>query len=88
VLVSSDGDDILDGGIGADTLSAGAGVDRLDGGEGADSFIGGPGNDTIVAADGLRETVNCGPGRDRVLADANDVLRGCEVIFRLRRSAR
>ena len=43
-----------------------------------DVFNGGAGNDVIDAKDGRREIVDCGPGRDRVKADRNDVLRGCE----------
>ena len=55
-----------------------------------DRYLGGAGNDEINAANGVRETrINCGSGRrDVVRADASDRVRGCERIFRLRRSAR
>jgi Ca2+-binding RTX toxin-like protein len=81
------GDDCLFGQAGADTLSGGAGKDKLDGGtgndklnggKGKDTLIGGRGNDTINARDGVRETINCGPGRDSVKADKRDKLKGCE----------
>jgi Ca2+-binding RTX toxin-like protein len=50
------------------------------GGSGADYLDGGPGSDTIDAADGERDVVDCGAGRDRVVADPFDVVRHCEVV--------
>jgi hypothetical protein len=41
---------------------------------------GGPGNDTISAADGKKDSVNCGPGNDHATADKKDKLRGCEHV--------
>ncbi len=76
------GNDTLLGGAGADRLLGGAGNDRLLGGAGRDRFEGGPGNDTIEAADGISETIRCGPGRDTVRADRGDRLTGCESVSR------
>jgi Tol biopolymer transport system component len=82
-------DDVIDGLAGNDTLLGGAGYDRIVGGpgndvifggSGADHLDGGPGSDTINAADGERDVVDCGAGRDRVIADPFDVVRGCEVV--------
>jgi hypothetical protein len=82
VSAGREGNDSLFGGRGSDTLNGGRGKDLLDGGTGHDRLRGGPGNDTIRAADGHRDRVECGSGRDRVTADAQDRLRGCEVVRR------
>ncbi len=81
-LLGGSGRDRLEGGRGNDTLLGGAGADRLSGGAGRDRFEGGPGNDTIEAADGISETIRCGPGRDTVRADRGDRLTGCERVSR------
>lgn len=75
LLAGGDGDDRLDGGSGADVIDAGTGLNRIDGGEGGDD---------ISSWNGRRETVRCGPGTDRVLADRADRLVGCERIRRAR----
>lgn len=49
---------------------------------GDDCLDGGADNDTITSRDGLRETIRCGPGRDRITADRSDRLIGCERITR------
>lgn len=77
-LLDGSGDDLLLGGAGHDRLVAGRGRDRLVGGAGRDSFDAGPDNDRVNSRDGIRETVRCGPGKDRVLADRSDRLFGCE----------
>jgi hypothetical protein len=90
--------DVVDGGPGADTLTGGFGDDTLVGGPGADTiagdrparcnelhcdFMDGVGNDTIDARDGERDSVQCGPGTDRVLADAQDLVADdCEQVDR------
>jgi hypothetical protein len=88
-LGGSGGDDVMLGRRGNDTLAGGAGNDRIDGGEGNDVVIGGTGNDvlqggigsdTIMAADGSRDTVDCGVGNDRVVVDAIDVVKNCEAV--------
>ena len=78
-LVGGPGSDKLNGGLGRDRLVGGTGADILVGGPGRDRLSGGPGPDRIDARDGVRETVDCGAGRDRVEADPNDRLRGCEI---------
>jgi Ca2+-binding RTX toxin-like protein len=77
-LYGNAGKDTLSGGDGNDKLDGGPGNDKLTGGKGKDTLIGGRGNDTINSKDGLRETVNCGPGRDKVKADKRDKLKRCE----------
>ena len=68
------GNDRLYGAPGNDTLQGGAGNDRRDGGAG---------NDTLSAANGRRETVDCGSGRkDVATVDAFDRVRGCERVKR------
>lgn len=80
--------EIVEGSLtGADRLAAGRapvevrgldGADLLIGGPGADRLLGGDGPDRISALDGRRDTVVCGRGADRVVADPSDVLVGCE----------
>jgi hypothetical protein len=88
-LFGGPGADRLDGESGNDRLSGAAGDDRLTDRSGRDSFSGGGGNDTIDARDTSlagrrgRDTVGCGPGRDRALVDRRDrVLSDCERISR------
>jgi Ca2+-binding RTX toxin-like protein len=77
------GDDRLDGGRGADRLAGGAGDDVLDGGRYLDTVSGGAGGDVVRARDGFRDRISCGPGFDRVAADARDVVsRDCERVER------
>ena len=66
----------------AERIDGKGGNDRIDGKGGKDVLIGGTGNDTILAADGIAETISCGPGRDRVTADRTDKLSGCERVTR------
>jgi len=76
------GNDRISGGAGADKLYGDAGNDTITGGSGRDSMSGGAGNDTIQAKDGERDTIECGAGRDKVVADANDIVKGCESVKR------
>jgi Ca2+-binding RTX toxin-like protein len=56
----------------------------LFGGSGRDRLYGGAGNDTINAADGWRDQIDCGSGRDRVTADRFDVVSpNCESVRRV-----
>ncbi len=92
VLRGGAGADQIDGGAGADTMLGGGGGDYIDGGDGPDVIDGGPGrdvviggygNDSINTRDGVRDVVNCGRGQDRVVADADDLVkRNCERILR------
>jgi Ca2+-binding RTX toxin-like protein len=78
------GDDCLEGGSGDDLLSGGAGADDLRGGSGSNLVFGGAGGDTVAVANGKRDVVDCGTGRDRVTADRRDRLRRCERVTRRR----
>jgi len=64
-LIGDGGNDRLLGGKGADRLTGGAGADTLVGGGGVNRYDAGLGNDVVKAANGRRELVSCGPGRDR-----------------------
>jgi Ca2+-binding RTX toxin-like protein len=78
------GRDRLGGGTGEDALKGARGRDRLRGGLGFDVIEGGVNTDVIRARDGTRDAVDCGPGNDRVRADARDSLRSCERVRRPR----
>src|SRR4051812_46559666 len=97
VLQAGDGNDRVDGGPGADSLDGGFGDDTITGGPGKDTISAalaggdcGPswckypyGNDTIDARDGEVDSVTCGAGTDRVLADPADVVAtDCEQVER------
>ncbi len=96
-LVGGKGEDALFGGAGNDNLVGGSGSDLLVGGTGGDVITGGPGrnrydagmgSDSINAANGVRELVDCGFGRDFVKADRRDRLSGCEKVKRVRRKVK
>lgn len=74
------GVDTLIGGPADDVLYAGGGNDTVTGGGGADLLSGGDGDDTISARDGVADRIDCGAGTDSVVADAVDVLAGCETV--------
>ena len=82
-LSGGSGNDNLNGGSGSDKLSGGAGRDNLSGGKGKDSLSAGSGNDKLNSADGKKESVKCGPGKDKVKADRKDKLSGCEKVKRV-----
>lgn len=77
------GNDRISGKAGADKLYGDAGNDRIDAGAGLDRIYGGTGNDTILARDGKRDVIDCGSGRDTVIADKVDVVKGCETVKRV-----
>jgi len=56
--------------------------DVIRAGRGPDRIFGLGGNDAIQARNGLRDVVDCGPGRDIALVDRFDVVRGCETVLR------
>jgi hypothetical protein len=74
------GNDTLNGGAGYDLIEGGPGNDIITGGSGADRLYGGSGSDTIYAADGEQDTIDCGKGKDRVVADSFDKKVNCEVV--------
>jgi len=66
-----------------DLLHGLAGDDRIAGRGGEDDLFAGPGNDVLLARDGRVDRVDCGPGRDSVIADPRDrVARSCERVSR------
>jgi hypothetical protein len=81
------GVDVLTGNGGSDRLDGGGGADRLNPGEGKDKVDSGGGDDRVHSVDGKRDTIVCGAGADRVVADHKDkVSRSCEKV--VRRSSR
>ena len=72
------GNDTLAGGAGNDKLSGGGGKDTIAGGKGTNTIRAGGGGDVVNAANGKPERVDCGTGSDRVRADMDDTLTGCE----------
>ena len=82
VLIGHAGDDCLSGGRGKDLLLGGPGNDTLSGGPGKNRYSGGSGNDRVNARNRVRETVKCGPGKDRARVDAGDRTVGCERVRR------
>jgi Ca2+-binding RTX toxin-like protein len=97
-LIAGDSNgDQLDGGNGDDLLEGGFGDDKLVGGPGKDTVNGdrksrcnefhcdylGAGNDTIEVRDGEIDSVTCGVGQDKVVADPDDVVAAdCETVER------
>src|SRR4051812_40235759 len=79
-LKGGKGNDRLSGGGGNDLLLGGPGNDTLSGDAGIDELRGEGGNDLLKARDRKAEHVYCGPGRDRAIVDAIDVVRGCESV--------
>ena len=92
-LVGSNQRDSISGGGGEDLIKGLRSIDSLNGGAGGDDIYAGPrdeqARDTVVAAGGndfvmvfnrpaAKDVVQCGDGRDRVIADSKDVLSGCE----------
>jgi hypothetical protein len=83
VMLGGTGADRLSGGPDSDLMFGGPGNDILSGGSGADLIVGEAGNDAVDATDRARDSVVCGKGRDRVLADKHDVVaRDCEDVRR------
>ena len=78
------GDDHLEGGFGRDTVDGGPGNDRVFGNQDPDRLEGGEGGEgRISGVDGTVDRISCGPGRDLVIADADDVIaRDCESVRR------
>lgn len=79
--------DRVDGGAGDDSVAGGAGDDQVDGGPGLDKIWGDStdpaavGNDVVLSRDQEADVVACGPGSDRVEADAVDlIVDACEAV--------
>ena len=88
ILSGGPGADALAGGPGTDRLTGGAGADRLIDVAGSyaeaglaakrNDLAGGGGRDRVDTANGHRDIVHCGAGRDVAVADRKDTLAGCE----------
>jgi hypothetical protein len=75
------GRDRLIGGVGADRLFGEAGKDNLAGGKGKDFLVGGKGKDKFKVKGGGADRVNCGKGKDVVIASASDkIAANCERV--------
>jgi hypothetical protein len=82
-ILGKGGNDRILGKSGRDCLLGGTGNDKITGGPQADRISAGAGNDLVAAKDGVRDRINCGPGRDTVIADKKDkVSRTCEAVRR------
>jgi Ca2+-binding RTX toxin-like protein len=82
ILRGRGGNDRLDGRSGNDYLDGGPGRDTLIGGLGDDRLNGGSGDDLLLARDNRRDTLTCGGGRDRVVADTRDrIASDCENVI-------
>jgi Ca2+-binding RTX toxin-like protein len=76
------GGDTLHGAAGADAIYGGAGSDEIDAGPGEDGVLGGAGNDFVEAKDGVTDRVGCGPGKDAVSVDREDLISpDCERVY-------
>jgi Ca2+-binding RTX toxin-like protein len=74
---------VLRGRGGADALYGGSSSDRIRGGRGNDRLVGRRGADLLLARDNAWDAINCGSGRDTVVADRGDqVSRNCERVRR------
>lgn len=82
-LLGGRGNDVLLGEAGNDRLTGGSGNDVLTGGPGTNGYDAGRGNDVVNAANRRKETVRCGPGKDRARVDRNDRVSGCERVTRV-----
>ncbi len=79
------GNDRINGNSGNDVLKGNSGKDRIVGGTGRDVVSAGSGSDRVDVRDGKRDRVNCGRGRDTVIADPKDrVSDNCERVVRKR----
>jgi hypothetical protein len=88
-LVGGSGNDVVAGGNGSDNVVGESGNDLMADGEveldqSNDILSGGSGNDAIIVVNSpaFEDTVTCGGGFDRVLADRKDVVApDCERVF-------
>src|SRR5437764_8330175 len=80
VIDGGAGNDRIAGGAKDDRLTGGDGKDTITGGTGADRLDGGAGDDSLSDADGGRDWLGCGDGRDSARADKVDVRSACEKV--------
>jgi Ca2+-binding RTX toxin-like protein len=91
-LIGSDNRDQIDGNGGEDVIKGLRSRDALNGGAGDDTIYAGPRDesalDTVNGGGGddvirvfnrpaAKDVVDCGPGRDRIVADHKDVFSSC-----------
>jgi Ca2+-binding RTX toxin-like protein len=80
-VIARAGDDCVKGGPGKDKLKGDEGDDKLVGNESPDKVKGGDGRDVLKVRGGGGDKVNCGKGRDKVVADDDDkVAKNCEKV--------
>jgi hypothetical protein len=80
-IAAAGGDDSGSGQGGTHPLGGARGDDELRGGRGTDRVAGGAGDDVIHVRRGSRDRVDCGPGEDTVVLNANrDRARNCEHV--------
>jgi Ca2+-binding RTX toxin-like protein len=84
-VTGGDGNDVLRGRPGDDSLDGGAGNDRTWPGGGTDTQYGGEGDDVLhaLARDHKVDTLDCGPGNDTAVLNADetsDTTVNCETI--------
>jgi Ca2+-binding RTX toxin-like protein len=77
-LAGGQGDDTLTGDDGPNFIAGGPGGDTIRGRGGADELFGMTGDDLLISVDAHQDADDCGPGSDKVSADALDVLTDCE----------
>ena len=81
-LTGTGGDDLIVAGGGTQTVRGLGGGDALSGSRRRDRIYGGSGDDLINAqGDGKRDAIDCGPGRDEVLMNAEDGEKPCRCEF-------
>ena len=86
VVGGGQGVDDLEGGTGDDRVSGNGGNDQAEGGLGADVVRGGGGRDVVYSgntgADGDKDKLDCGAGKDGAVAEHRDSTTGCERVVR------
>lgn len=65
-----------------ETIRGGRGDDTAWPGPGSTAIVLGPGDDRVIGTDGSAGTIDCGPGDDTVVADADDQTIACEQVRR------
>lgn len=83
-VTTGKGNDVIETGKGVNLVKTGAGNDTINS-HGKDSIFAGAGDDTINVRNGKSNFVNCGSGRDIVIADPANldfVSNSCEVVRR------
>lgn len=81
-LEGENGADEIYGGGGGDYITGGDGADDIRPGAGSDTVLAGAGNDRVGAADGTKDTIDCGPGAaDVATVDSIDKVTNCETVL-------